>query len=555
MNLTRVAIENNRTTWVLLIVMLVAGVSAYYQLPRDYDPGFLVRMAQVVTTFPGASPERVEQLVTDKLEKVIQEIPELDSVVSESRTGISIIKVNIQERYTDLRPIWDNLRRKIDAEAKNLPEGVVGPFVNDEFGDVFGIVLSVTGEGFDFAEMKTIADDVRDALLRLPQTSKVELFGNQDEQIFVDFDPVRLSEMGLTPFHLMQTLSGRNVVVPGGAIYVADERIVLEPSGNYENLEAIQRTLIEVPGKSSLIYLGDIAEVHRGYVEPVRSAVHASGAPALAIAVSMRKGGNIIALGESVARTVQQLTEQYPIGIEIQNVLFSPHEVDRKVQAFVVNLMQAIAVVAAVMLLSLGMRTGLVVAALIPSSMIMALLVMSFFHIGLNQISLAALMIALGMLVDNGIVMTENIVVKMKSGQSPLDAAIGSATELRVPLLTASLTTAAAFLPIYLAQSNTGEYTAPLFEVVSITLLSSWVLSMTVIPMLCVYCLKVKVAPASAHQGGADVSRDEGACLQDRVLEKYRSVLVVLLRHRVAMVIATVLVFGFHHLIPCCSLV
>lgn len=492
MDLTRAAIQNNRTTCVLLIVVLIAGIQAYLSIPRAYDPGFIVRAAQVITYFPGASPERIEQLVSDKIEKVVQEIPELDFVYSESRTGVSIVVVHVKENYKNMRPIWDSLRRKIDKVASELPDGVIGPEVNDEFGDVFGIVLAVTGEGYNYAELKGIVDKTRDELLQLPDVAKVEIYGAQEERVFVEYNNARLAELNLSTAQLMQALSSRNIVTPGGSITLGNERIELEPSGNFESVDDVRRTIVQIPSSGRVIYLEDIAKVERGYVDPPSTKVHSTGRSALGLAIAMREGGNNITLGKQVKTLVSSLQSAHPIGVDFEIVNFSPREVEEKVSSFVASLVQAVAVVTAVMLLSLGLRTGLVVASLIPASMIMAILVMSQLNIGLDQISLAALIIALGMLVDNGIVMSENIMVQMAAGTQPTEAAIKSARELRFPLLTASLTTAAAFLPIYLAESATGEFTASLFKVVTITLLCSWILSLTVIPMLCAYFLKVK---------------------------------------------------------------
>lgn len=490
MNVTRLAIDNNRTSIMILLIIVVVGVTTFLSMPRAYDPGFVIRTAQVVTYFPGASPERVEQLVSSKLEDVVKEMPELDFVKTESRTGISIMLVNIRENYKEMRPIWDKLRRKIDGVAGDMPEGVRGPFVNDEFGDVFGVVLSLQGEGFSYAEINDIAEAVQDELQRLPDVAKVDIYGAQEERIFVEYDNARLAELGVSPSQLAQVLSARNIVISGGSFVLGDERIALEPSGNFESIADIGNTVIRLPGSPRIFYLKDIARIYRDYVDPPASLLHSSGERALALAVSMREGGNNIALGEQVDATLKRMNQIYPWGVEFERISFSPTEVDKKVKSFVSNLLQAIVVVTLVMLISLGLRTGLVVAALIPLAMLSAFIVMDSFDIGLDQISLAALIIALGMLVDNGIVMSESIMVQMQKGKSALDAAIDSTAELRVPLLTASLTTAAAFLPIYLAESNVGEFTASLFKVVTITLLCSWAISLTLIPMLCVYFLK-----------------------------------------------------------------
>ncbi|HSR52143.1 MAG TPA: efflux RND transporter permease subunit [Acidobacteriota bacterium] len=494
MDITRFAIERDRVTLTLLLLVFIAGAAAYLAMPRAMDPGFTIRTALVVTRFPGASPERVENLVTDKLEEAIQEMPELDAVRSQSKTGLSIVYVDILESYTEMRPIWDSLRRKVDGVRPDLPDEIIGPFVNDEFGDVFGIIVAITGEGVEYSQLKEVADSVRDELLRIDDTGKVDIVGAQEERLFVEYNEARLAELGLSTTFLRQTLEARNIIIPGGNVRTGHERIVLEPSGNFDSVEDLARTVINVPGRDSdqLVYLEDIADVRRGYVDPPSTKMNANGERSLGLAVSMREGGNLIALGEQVKALVDSLPAQFPIGIDFEVVAFEPARVDKKVRDFVGNVVQAVALVLLVMLVMLGLRTGLVVATLIPSAMVMSLLLMDTFSIGLDQMSLAALIIALGLLVDNAIVMAEAIMVRMGSGEKAVEAAVAAASELRVPLLTSSLTTSAAFLPIYLAESAVGEYTAPLFKVVTITLLSSWLLALTVIPLLCVKFLKVK---------------------------------------------------------------
>jgi multidrug efflux pump subunit AcrB len=502
MNFTRAAIRNNRVTFVTLLVLVAAGIIAYSRMPQDEDPGFIIRVAQVTTYFPGASPERVEQLVTDKLEKAIQEIPELDFLTSQSKSGVSVIFVNIKESYTEMRPIWDDLRRKVDRAKGDLPENVNGPFVNDDFGDVFGIVIALTGDGYTYAELKEIADDVRSELLFLEDVAKVDIHGIQDERIHVEYNNARLAELGLSPTQLSEILESRNIVIPGGEIYTADEQIVLEPTGNFDSLEDMRKTVIKLPGRKDVLYLGDLAYIKRDYLDPPTSKVRYAGRPALAIAINMREGGNIIRLGNQAKTQVDRFRRSYPAGIGFDIVAFQPVHVQKKVTEFLGSLLQAVVVVLGMMLLFLGLRTGLVVASLIPMAMITAIYVMSLFHIGIDQMSLASLMISLGLLVDNAIVMSESIMVQMADGVKPVTAALDSASELRVPLLISSLTTSAAFLPIYLAESDVGEYTAPLFKVVTITLLCSWILATTMTPMFCVNFLKVKKSsPEEARYG------------------------------------------------------
>ncbi|MCZ6900415.1 MAG: efflux RND transporter permease subunit [Bacteroidetes bacterium] len=492
MKITAFAINKNRITFTLMFVLLMAGITTYTNMPRNEDPGFIIRVASIVTQFPGASPDRMELLISDPIEKVIQEIPELDFVTSSNKTGISTIFVNIKESEKNMRPIWDNVRRKVDKVRAELPDGIIGPTVNDEYGDVFGIIVGMTAEGYTYAEAKDIADDVRDELLDIPDAAKVEISGAQKERIFVEYDNARLNELGLTSFMLKTILDSRNIIIPGGNIRVGNERLALEPSGNFESLEELKRTIVNIPGKQDVVYLEDIAQIYRGYVDPVELKTKINGIPGLAISISLREGGNILNLGKEVEQKMATFNQIYPIGVEFEMIAYQHIIVENKVNDFISNLLQAIAVVLAVMLLFMGFRTGLVVASLIPMTLITSIFVMDIFGIGLDQISLAALIIALGMLVDNAIVMSESIMVRMEHGENAFDAAMASTKELMIPLLTSSLTTSAAFLPIFLAKSTVGEYTASLFKVVTIALLISWIFSLTMIPMLCVKYLRIK---------------------------------------------------------------
>jgi multidrug efflux pump len=492
MNLTKFALERRTVTGTLIAVLIFAGIGAYFDAPRQMDPGFIIRTAMITTYFPGASPERVEQLITDPIEKVVQEIPQLDWVNSESRTGVSVIYVNVREEFKDMRPIWDDLRRKVDSVEPNLPEDITGPIVNDEFGDVYPIMFSMTGDGFSYMELKDIADDLRDELLRIKSVAKVDIIGAQEERLFVEYDNALLSRIGMTPDFLKDALQQRNIIQPGGEIDVANETIALEPSGNFSSVEELRRNVIRLPRSEELVYLEDIVDIYRGYVDPPEGLVRIEGKPGLTLAVSMAEGGNLIALGNELQGFFQYIQEQYPHGVEFYQTYFQPAQVDQKVSDFVASVVQAVAIVLIVMLLSLGLRTGLVVATLVPVTMIIAMWAMSVFDIQIDQMSLAALIIALGLLVDNAIVVSESIMVRMAAGEDGVSAALDATAELKVPLLIASLTTAAAFLPIRLAESAVGEYTGVLFSVVTLTLLISWVLALTMIPLLCVRFLKPK---------------------------------------------------------------
>lgn len=532
MNITETALKLNRITVVLIAMVIIGGILAANKLPQAEDPGFIIRTAMVSTYFPGASPARVEQLVTDKLEKAIQEIPELDYVKSESRTGISIIYVNLKSDYKVLRPIWDDLRRKIDSAKNKLPDEVIGPFVNDDFGDVFGIIMSLTGEGFEYAELKKIADDVRDEILQIPDVAKVEIYGAQEERVFVEFNNSKLAELKIPPIYVKSILDGRNIIIPGGNINSGNERIALEPTGNFGSIDEILKTVVTLPGRQEVVYLEDLVTITRSYIDPPSSIMHFNGTPSLGIGLSMSEGGNIIELGKEIRKLHKRILEMYPIGVEFEFIAFQPDRVTKKVTDFKSNLFQSIFIVIIVMLVSLGLRTGILVASLIPVTILMALFVMSFFKIGIDQMSLAALLISLGILVDNAIVMSESIITQVKEGKEVKDAAIDSAKELARPLLSASLTTSFAFLPIFLAKSGVGEYTAPLFKVVTITLVSSWVLSLTMTPLFCVWFLK-------SNTGNNSNSYDT------RFYKRYRKFIGLVLHNRLISISLIILLFFF----------
>jgi multidrug efflux pump subunit AcrB len=488
--LTNFAIKNNVLTLTVIVVLIALGVSAYTSLPRDDMPPFLIPYVSIVTSFPGASPERVQNLVSDRIEKVVQEIPEVDYITSESRTGISVVNVSIKESETDLRPIFDNIRRKVEDMQDSLPEGT-SVTIKDEIGDVFGIIVGLTAEGYSFAEMEEIAEDVRDALIKLPNAAKVEISGAQEQRIYVEHDEARLADVGLTSLKLQNIIAATNIVFPGGDIEVDERRIILEPTGSFESVEDLGNLVVSVAG-GEIVRLSDVVTINRGYRDPPIALTRINGIPGMAIAVNLKRGGNIVQLGREIDRELWGFREVYPHGVEVERVASQDYVVEQSVNDFISNLLQAIVVVLLVMLLLLGLRTGLVVASLIPVTIVTTLMVMSLLGVGLNKVSLASLIIALGMLVENAIVMSESIMVRMERGTKKLDAAVESAKELMVPLLTSSLTTSAAFLAFYLAENVMAEIMGQIFVVVTIALLCSWFFSLTMIPLLCVSLLKPK---------------------------------------------------------------
>ncbi len=518
MNLTQIALENNRVTIVVLLVVGLLGLAGYQTMPRDSMPPYTIRVASVVTGFPGAGPERVEALITSKIEEVAQELPELKTVTSESRTGLSVVSVGLKQEVPpeELQAVWDRLRRKIETIRSDLPEGIYGPEVMDDgIGVVYGIVIGLTGDGFTFAELETYAKDLRDDLIKLPDAAEVKISGIQEERIYLQFNDARLAELGLSAQKIKNSIASTNIVFSGGEVSLEDERLVLEPTGSYADLEDLGRTLIAV-GKDGSVYLGDVTRIVRAYETPQQRLVKINGQPGPSLSVALSEGANIIKLGKEIDQLVALHQARLPLGITFNRVASQDFEVEKSVANFTNNLLQSVTIVLLSMLLFLGLRTGLVVASLIPMTIIATLFIMGIFDIGLNQVSLAALIMALGMLVDNAIVVSEAIVVKMEKGTDAKEAAIESARELAVPLLVSSLTTSAAFLSFFLAASIMGEMVGPLFSVISIALLSSWLLSLTMVALLAVFFIRVK----------QQASQSEKSTFIDRLNSQYKELLL-----------------------------
>jgi len=492
MNLTKFALEHNRLIYFLVFSLSLLGVITYFQLPKAQDPGFIIRTVAITTHMNGANPQKVEELVTDKIEQVLQQMPELDFVSSDSQMGVSVINAHFKQEYKQMQPIFDELRRKVESIEKDLPEEADKPIINDEYGDVFGMIYTLTGDGFNYKELKDAADDIRDKFLLLDQVAKVDIHGSQQEIVFVEYNNAKLQKLGLSPSTLKNTLKSINILSSGGNILIGPQRITLEPSGNFETIEDIKRAIVSIPNSSEMIYLEDIAHVYKGYKDPKQSAVHANAKPALVIAVSMKEGGNILELGKTLKEIFPKIQNRYPHGLELEVVEFQPDLVEKSINKFMLNLLQAVAIVFVVMFLFLGFKTGVVVALLVPSVMAMTFVLMDFFDVGINKMSLAALIIALGLLVDNGIVMAEGILIQIQKGVDKTQAAINTGKEMLIPLLTSSLTTSAAFLPILIAKSSVGEFTGDIARVVSMALILSWFVALTFIPLFAVSVIKVK---------------------------------------------------------------
>ena len=464
----------------------------YQSLSRDSMPPYTVRVANVISSFPGSSPERVEQLVTDKIEKVVQELPELKEVTSTSRSGLSVVTVELKDEVKPdkLQAVWDRLRRKLE-KIQALPEGVTPDLDDDGIGEVFGIAVGLIVDGYSYAEAKDYVDDIKDDLIKLDLAAKVELGGVQDERVFVEFNNSRLKEYNLSSAKLQNYIGSTNILSSGGQVNLGDERIILEPTGNFNSVDEIERMLVPVGDGNQSVYLGDITRVVKGYIDPPSQVVTVNGQKAISLHISLKEGANIIQLGEDINVVLEEWKQRLPVGLELKRLSSLDTYIDNKISDFIVNLIQSIVIVLVVMLIFLGFRTGGIIASLIPMVTIMTLMLMGAINMGLNQVTLAALIMALGMMVDNAIVVAETIMVKMENGIPAKKAAIDACGELFTPLLISTLTTSAAFLAFYLAESIMGDIVGPIFVVISLALLSSWLLALTVITLLCFLFLKI----------------------------------------------------------------
>lgn len=505
MNITRSALQYNRVTYLSLLIVVLLGFQTYLTLPRDSMPPFTIRVATVVTNFPGASPERIENLITEKIEKVAQEIPEVDNITSTSRTGISVISVSLKDDTPEdkLQAVWDRLRRKIETIENDLPSGIIGPTVKDEdIGVSYGIFVGFDFDGFGYSEQERYAETLRDRIIVLEDAAKVEIGGVIEERIYIEYNDAELARLGVTASQIQNTISATNIIVPAGQVKLGEERISLEASGNLESVEEIAGILIPIGQTGQSLPLGEITKVRRDYVSPRESIVKINGQNSLALYVSLKEESNIIKLGQEIDVVLEAYNRTLPIGITAKRISSQDLVVEASVDNFINNVLQSILIVLVVVFIFLGLRAGLVISSIIPGTILATFLLMGLFDTGLNQVTLAGLIMALGLLVDNGIVMTESILERMEKGESKLDACINSCKEFMVPLLISSLTTSAAFLSFYLAESILGEMMGNLFVVITISLLSSWVMAFTLVPILAMLFLTIKKPKTGEKEEG-----------------------------------------------------
>ncbi|MCT4627572.1 efflux RND transporter permease subunit [Halodesulfovibrio sp.] len=493
MNLAELSIKKRAITQFVVLLLFIAGAYSYFQMGKLEDPEFTLKTAIVITQYPGASTVQVEEEVTDVLETAIQQMESLKHVRSMSRPGLSVVWVDIQEskRARELPQIWDDLRKKMRDVTPTLPPGVRAPMVKDDFGDVYGVFLTVTSDGFSYAELKKQVDELRKELLLVKNVAKVEIWGAQRECIYVDMSSTSLAERGIPPASVFNALDKQNIVIDSGNINIGRERLRLAVNGEFNSVEAVGNLIISRGASDKMVLLRDIATIRKGYVEPVSKQMRFNGMPSLGIAASTVSGGNVIKMGEAVKARINELKQFLPIGMEISVVAMQSDLVQKSIDEFMMNLGAALLIVVALLFIFMGVRSGMLIGLGLLLTIATTFLVMRMLHVDLQRISLGALIIALGMLVDNAIVVTESMLIKLQLGKSRLDAAKETYSETAWPLLGATIVAALAFLPVYLADNNTGEFCESLFVVVGVSLLVSWLLAMTVSALWCYIGLKV----------------------------------------------------------------
>ena len=504
-NLSKWALDHGALTRYLMLVLMVLGFTSYFQLGQDEDPPFTFRVMVVQTFWPGATAQQVAEQVTDKIERTLQEVPYADKIRSYSKPGESqiIFEIKDSSKASEVPNVWYTVRKKIADMRGNLPGGIQGPFFNDEFGDVFGVIYALESEGFSQSELKTFADDVRQRLLRVKDVSKVQQFGLQDEKVFIEVSQKRVAQLGLDFNAVLAQIGSQNAVEPAGTIQSPLDVVQVRVAGQFTSVEQLRDMPIRGSSGNQL-RLGDIADIHRGYVDPPTVKVHYQGKEVVALGISMAKGGDIIALGKALKVATKEIDRQLPAGVKLAQIQDQPVAVADSVSEFIDVLVEAVAIVLAVSFIALGLhkggrfgwyvdiRPGLVVAITIPLVLALTFLAMNYFGIGLHKISLGSLIIALGLLVDDAIIAVEMMVRKMEEGYDKVRAATYAYDVTAKPMLTGTLITAAGFLPIGNAKSVTGEYTFAIFAVTVIALLLSWIVSVYFVPYLGTVLLKVK---------------------------------------------------------------
>lgn len=505
MNIAEAAIKARTLTLVLTAMSVVAGIVAYSHLGRLEDPEFTIKSAQVIIRYPGASAEEVAEEVTDPMERAIQQMGQLKKVTSVSTPGQCIILAEMEDRYdkASLPQVWDELRRKVNDARRQLPPGCSEPLVNDDYGDVYGVFYAIYGDGFSYADLKQHADLLRRELLLCTDVAKISFWGEQPEAVYVELSRARLTQLGLSPEQIFAALSGQNLVVEAGHADVDTQRVRISPTGGIRTVADIGDTLV-LTGDATRpkLYLRDIATITRGYAAPPATIMRYNGQPAIGLGISTKRGGNVVVMGDAVDQRLRQLLADTPVGIEIGVISHQARSVTASINGFVVSLVEAIAIVIGVLMVAMGLRSGMLIGFILLQTVLITFVVMHINGVMLERISLGALIIALGMLVDNAIVVVEGILVGMQKGDSPVKAAVDIVKQTMWPLLGATAVAILAFAAIGASQDSTGEFCRSLYQVILYSLTISWALAITVTPLLGSMVLKVR--PRAPGQAAGD---------------------------------------------------
>ncbi|GAA0753568.1 efflux RND transporter permease subunit [Ideonella azotifigens] len=549
-NISRWALEHAPLTRYLMIVLLVLGAVAYFQLGQDEDPPFTFRAMVVQSFWPGASAQEMAEQVTDKVERTLQEVPHADIIRSYTKPGESLTIFQLRDSTPgkDVTDTWYQVRKKVGDMRSTLPSGVIGPVFNDDFGDVYGSIYALSADGFSPEELRQHAETVRDQLLQVPNVAKVQLFGVQAEKLFVEIPQQRLAQLGLDLNQVIAQLGAQNAVESAGLIDARSESLQLRVAGALQSVEQLRqmpiRAVNPATGQASSLRLGDIAEIRRDYVDPPAVKVRHQGQQVIALGVSMTKGGDIIELGKQLTARTGQIKANLPVGIELSQIQNQPDAVTRSVGEFVHVLIEAVVIVLLVSFLSLGLHfrplrvdiwPGMVVAITIPLVLAITFVTMYYWGVGLHKISLGSLIIALGLLVDDAIIAVEMMVRKLEEGYDRMHAATFAYEATSMPMLTGTLITAAGFLPIGLAKSSVGEYTFAIFAVTAAALLISWVVSVYFVPFLGAWLLKTR----KDHQAG-----EVHELFDTPFYQRFRSVVNWCVAHRWITIGLTLLTFA-----------
>ncbi len=531
-NLTEVSLKNRALIWYFIIVTAIGGIFFYFKLGRMEDPNFTINQMVVTAAWPGASADQMEQQVTDKLESKFRDIPGVKEITSNTRAGTSVVYVTLRDDVdrSTIRDTWRDVRGFGNDVQSELPAGVYGPYYNDRFDDVFGSVYAITGDGYSMEELRQAAEKIRRQLATIDKVQKVKLLGVQTEKVYVEIESAKLAELGISPTVLANALKSQNEMTPSGMIETSTDNVYLRYSGIFDDENAVKNTPIQANGKT--FYLGDIATVERRYAEPGDTAMYYNGQPAVGIAVSMEDGGNIITLGNELKTAMTSIQSEMTAGLEIHQVSDQPKVVEESIDDFVSTLREAVIIVLAVSFLSLGLRTGMVVAGCIPLVLAAVFCGMYIFGIDLHKVSLGALIISLGLLVDDAIIAVEQMSVQLERGHSRFDAACHAFRATAKPMLTGTLITCAGFIPVSFSKGMAAEFCSSLFPVIGMALVISWIVSVMIAPLFGYYLIK----PAA--------KADEGEMYQSRFYLAFRGLLNWFLEHRKIVLVTTAGLFA-----------